>query len=440
MENHFQKFISSLKVDANDRASTINLNASENITSKAVKGILGTHPAYDCYHLSPPGGSEDDHWSFIETSFMDKIRTHIENLGKELFGTARIDPRPKGGQAAEIAVLLGIAKRGDLVFYVDEHDGGHFGLSQMAEVAGIRLEPIVFHHTSHLIDIESTINRMRDIAGAQRYGGYRNKPKALVISQSFVLRKQPIRDLCTRVKEEFPEIIITWDSSHTLGLVLGREYPHPLENGVDVLHANTHKTFPGPQKAVLAYSEDLPKEIIESIGFTICPILQSNCGTGEIFSLAVAFEEMRRHGREYAKQVCKNAKALAQNLKKQGFSVVGESFGFTETHQVWTTVTDKETAIKSYKHLHSAGIRVNPVMLPFTGGCWGIRMGTPSLTRRGLKETDMKEIARFLRKVLIDRVKPSTIRKETREFMSAFPISELEYVLDTDEMSEILAC
>ena len=357
----------------------------------------------------------------------------MEDLSKELFGTDLFDPRPKGGQIAEISVLLGVASRGDTVFYVGEDDGGHYGMSQMAKIAGIRMESIVFHHTSHLIDIDSTIMKMRDIVGQSPLGENRNEPKALIISQSFVLRRQHIRDLCSRVRDAFPNIVITWDASHTLGLIIGKEYPHPLDKGVDILHANTHKTFPGPQKAIIAFSPDLDETVRQNVSSIVCPVVQSNCGTGEIFALAVAFEEMRQHGRKYASQVCKNAKQLAYHLKKEGFHVVGENFDFTETHQVWITLSDKETTLNGFNLLHKAGLRANPAILPFTGKRWGFRFGTAGMTRRGMEETEMREIARFLRKVLIDKKEPYAVRSETKEFMNAFPLSELRFVLDTNE-------
>lgn len=437
MDNQFNKFLSSLQVDGNDRVNTINLNASENFTSQSVKKVIGSHPAYDCYHFAPLGGMKNDHWSFIETSFTEKMRLHLENISKEFFGTPLIDPRPKGGQIAEISVLLGVAGRGDTVFYVGEEDGGHFGLSQMAKIAGIRLEPIVFYHTSHLIDIDSTIMKMWDVSSRSPLGENRNKPKALIISQSFVLRRQHIQELCSKVRNAFPDIIITWDASHTLGLVIGKEYPHPLDKGVDILHANTHKTFPGPQKAIVVFSEHLQEKVRNQVSTIIAPVIQSNCGTSEIFALAIAFEEMRQHGRKYAEQVCKNAKELAFSLQKEGFSVIGENFGFTETHQVWFCLSDKENTLESFKLLHKAGIRGNPVMLPFTGGRWGFRIGTAAMTRRGMEETEMREIARFFRKVIIDKVEPLKIRKETKEFMNAFPLSELAFVLDPSEVFEI---
>lgn len=428
MKFNLTQFIRLLNGDASERYNTINLIASENVTSPLVKYIIGLHPAYDCYHLAPPNDLENRYWLHLENPFIKNIRKTLETLSENLLKTPILDPRPKGGQTAEIAVLLGLARCGDTVFVVEEEDGGHFGLFKMAQVAGINLKPIIFDHATQLIDIDATIKRMKSCGNSN--------VKAIIVAQSIVLRKQNISELCIKVKEQFPDIKVTWDVSHILGLIMGGEYPNPLENGVDILHGSTHKTFPGPQKGILAFSKNMKIELINNVYEIIFPSFQSNTGTTEIFALAIAMIEMKQFGKAYAKAVCNNAKQLATTLYEYGFDVIDKRFGFTETHQVLFTLSSEQLVMHAFRKLNEAGIKVNPVIVPFTNGLWGFRLGVSNLTRRGLKAEEMKTIAHFIKMVILDNKDIYSIKQQTKELMSAYPIHQLKYTLELDEVKE----
>jgi glycine hydroxymethyltransferase len=206
-----------------------------------------------------------------------------------------------------------------------------------------------------------------------------------------------------------------------------------LACGFDIIHGNTHKTFPGPQKAIIGFSHDLDLDTVQRITANVCPVLQSNCGTAEILALGVAALEMRNHARDYGQKIIANAKALAIALAEQGFRIVGETFGYTETHQVWLLGAGESSLKADYKRLEACGLRANPAVLPFSGGRWGLRMGTQGLTRRGLEPTDMRDIARLMKRALLNRDDPELVRADVYALMSRFPLSELQFRLDPDE-------
>ena len=340
----------------------------------------------------------------------------------ELLGCSRIDVRARGGQAAEIAVLLGLAERGDTVFYVDEIHGGHFGLTAMAQHCGIHLLPLPFDSNTHLIDLELLLHTMSSI--------WQNKTrKVMIVNQSFILRQQMWEEIILAIKSQFPDAIITCDASHLLGLIIGKQIINPLAHGIDILHASTHKTFPGPQKAIIIFNNDFPLDLENKVKQAISPLLQSSCGTAEIIALAVTFCEMKVYAMEYATAVCQNAKVLAHSLVESNISVTGEAFDFTQTHQCWVPIGSESDTWKCYALLHAAGLRALPGWLPFIGK-WGIRFGVNALTRRGMQAREFILLAEWIASLLTSKVSPEKIKLKTEELASQFPLSKLSYTFD----------
>lgn len=428
MNNNIKRLSEAFQGDADNRTTTINLVASENITSECVRKTL-SHPCYDYYHFSAASEKiQDDYWLFYDNFFIKDVRSQIKLFSKDLLKSPIIDPRPKGGQCAQLATLLGIASRDDIVFYVREEDGGHYGLSDIAKIAGILLIPIIFNQADCTIDIERTLKKIKDVSLSTNT----NRCKGLIIGQSFTLRKEKLAELCSEIKESFPNMVITFDASHTLGLIMGNEYPQPLLSGVDILHANTHKTFPGPQKGIIVFSETLDIKVVQNLSDKVVPTLQSNSGTSEILSLAVAFQEMQLYSVNYAKDICENAKLLANELYNKGFEVVGKHFGFTETHQVLLKGFSKAEAIENASRLISSGIKVNPAIIPFTNNSWGIRIGTSSITRRGLSPNHIRDISNLFSRIINDKVDPTLVNKKVKELMTNYPIRKLKYCLPSN--------
>ncbi|MGP1925039.1 MAG: hypothetical protein ACTS73_09535 [Arsenophonus sp. NEOnobi-MAG3] len=118
-----------LNQEADWRNNTINLNASENYTSQIIKKLIGLHSSYDFYDFPPSGGVIVGPWSFFNTIYLQNITNHINQLSDSLLSCPTLDTRAKGGQSAEIAVLTGLVNNNDYIFYVQEKDGGHFGLN-----------------------------------------------------------------------------------------------------------------------------------------------------------------------------------------------------------------------------------------------------------------------------------------------------------------------
>ncbi|OYT26027.1 MAG: serine hydroxymethyltransferase, partial [Thermoprotei archaeon ex4572_64] len=218
------------------------------------------------------------------------------------------------------------------------------------------------------------------------------------------------------------------DSAHVLGLIAGKVFPNPLDQGADVMTTSTHKTFPGPQGgAVLTNSEELFRKIQKSI----FPTFTSNYHQHRYAALAITSLEMMLFGEEYARQIVKNAKKLAEALYNYGLKVLAENKGFTKTHQVLIDVSDRGGGSKNALLLEKANIIVNKNLLPWDKdpvNPSGVRIGVQEVTRLGMREHDMEEIAKFISDVILERKSPEEVKRKVVEFRREF--AEVKYGFD----------
>ncbi len=224
--------------------------------------------------------------------------------------------------------------------------------------------------------------------------------------------------------------MLTYDCSHAGALVAGGELPQPLLQGADVVHGNTHKTIPGPQKGFIAFADERHPSLA-AVSSWVCPHLQSNSHAELIAPMILAFAELALHGRDYAQQVRRNARHLARELANEGFFVSGEQFGFTETHQVHVVLGSAAKAVHTVTDLlPRAALRVNNVEIPGTNGSSGLRLGTQAMTRRGMKEAEFTEVARLLARLLLKGEEPRVVAYEVEAMLDEFPVFPLHYSFD----------
>jgi glycine hydroxymethyltransferase len=191
---------------------------------------------------------------------------------------------------------------------------------------------------------------------------------------------------------------------------------------------STHKTLPGPQGGIILCEDELKDDIDEAV----FPGVVSNHHLHHLAALGITLSEMLEFGQEYADQIVRNAKALAQNLHELGFNVLCEDLGFTESHQVAMDVSNIGKASQMAKNLEANNIILNKNLLPWddvnrSDDPSGIRVGTQELTRRGLKESHMAEVAEFIKKVAVDG---KNVKSEVSEFIN--PYNRVHYAFRGD--------
>ncbi|NOY10529.1 MAG: serine hydroxymethyltransferase [Archaeoglobi archaeon] len=393
-------------------ADSLPMIASENITSKFVRRCYVS----DLGHRYAEGKVGERYYQGC--AFIDEIESIAISLTKELFGAEHANVQPISGVVANTAAFFALTKPGDRVMALSVPCGGHISHDTVssAGIRGLRVSYYPFDNEAFEIDIDET----RKLA-------MKEKPKLFILGSSLILFPQPVKEISEIANEIGARVM--YDASHVLGLIAGRKFQQPMREGADVMTGSTHKTFFGPQRAVILSTGELADDIDRAV----FPGVVSNHHLNTLAGYAISAIEMKLFGEDYADQVVRNAKRLAERLSELGVNVVGENRGFTESHQVAADVREFGGGARVAEKLESAGIVLNKNLLPWdtlkdTANPSGIRMGVQELTRLGMKEREMEEIAEIIHGVMTDRISAEKARERVRELKSEF--STIKYTFE----------
>ena len=273
------------------------------------------------------------------------------------------------------------------------------------------------------IDVDKTKQKVKELKKNNRL------PKMAMFGGSLFLFPHPVKELSDFLKTY--DIHINYDAAHVAGLIAGGKFQDPLREGADTMTMSTHKTLFGPQGGLVLGSE----EHAEPIKKATFPGLTSSHHINNMAGKAVAFAEALEFGKDYASDVIKNAKAFAEALSDAGFKVLGESRGFTQSHQIAVNVLDYSDGGKVEAQLEKANIIVNRQLIPgdikagrnyFHPG--GIRLGVSEITRLGMKENEMQEIATFMKQIIIEKKDPKKILPKVKSWRKDY--QKVKYCFD----------
>jgi len=295
---------------------------------------------------------------------------------------------------ADMIVICTFCAPGDKILTVDPLNGGYPGISARGFPKHLRLRNVYFPFDAEGMNISPE-------AASELI--LREEPRVVFFGSSLFLFPHPVRQLAKVCREVGS--VIAYDGSHVMGLI-GGGFQDPLKEGADVLLGSTHKSLFGPQGGILLSTQ----RMVDMIAKEITPSLVDNAHWNRVAALAQALDELRRNGKEYAKTVMRNARALAKALASAGLPVAAASAGFTSSHQVYLRDGEFKAAGPCAERLQQANIIVDS----------GIRLGTSEVTRHGMKEDDMVVVAGFIKRVLVDREDPSSVKKEVVEFRKRF--------------------
>lgn len=389
------------------RKSCLNLIASENYSSDIVRNYLSTdfNNRYGCYTTLNPDDRE-----YTGNKYINEFEVATHELVKEVFGGEYVDLRPISGHLAGMSVVLGILEPHETVIEVSLKDWGHGLVGPMCEIKQfdetINVEYMPFSNGE--VDVKGLIKMAEEI-----------KPKMVIFGGSGTLFPEPVREF--KETAEKLNIVVAYDASHVTGLIAGKQFPNPFEEGADIVFGSTHKSFPGPQGGfVISKSKDL----IEKIGNTLSPSLVTSHHLFRLPAFAASLLEMKEFGEAYASQVVKNSKALAKALYNNGFDVIGDKErDFTSSHLILVDI-DKYMSTPPGKLLEEMGILCSD---DFSGESVQIRVGTPEVTRMGMKEEEMIYIADLFKSVIIDKEDSDKIKEKVHELVSKFNNIQYSY-------------
>lgn len=384
--------------------NSIPLIASENLTSELVRKCY----LADFGHRYAEGKVGERYYAGCK--FIDQVEALAIELTKKLFDAEHVNLQPISGVVANLAAFFALTNPGDIVFSISVPCGGHISHDKIsaAGLRGLRVVYYPFDVEAMNIDLQATEKLAKDV-----------KPKLFILGSSLMLCRQPVKEI-TEIAEKI-DAKLMFDASHVLGLIAGKVYPNPMKEGADVLTASTHKTFFGPQRGLILSKKTLAKKVDKAV----FPGVVSNHHLHSLAGYAIAVMEMLEFGEEYAKQVVKNAKTLAEALYNKGYKVLGEKFGFTETHQIAIDVRALGGGDPVARKLEAVGIILNKNLLPWdavenTANPSGIRIGVQEVTRLGMREEEMEAIAEFIDLALKDKKSCEELRKAISEFRKDF--------------------
>ncbi len=360
---------------------------SENYTSRVVREALGS-VLTDKYSEGYPGKRY-----YQGNQFVDEIEKIAIERAKKLFGVSHVNVQPHSGCEGNLAILGALCRPGNKILSQHLSMGGHLSMGQQASVTSKYYKPYYYGLTE-----KGDINWQELKIQAKKH-----KPKVIFCGGTAFTK---IFDFAkfAKIADEVGAYFVA-DVSHIAGLIVGGSHPSP-KNYAHVIMTTTHKTLRGPRGAmIMVTKKGLVKDklLAEKIDKAVFPGLQGGPHNNNIAALAVALKEATAPAfRNYAWQVVKNSKVLARELIRHGFKLIG---GGSENHMIWIDLTNKGLDGWTVAWAcEAAGIICNRQTIPFDKKPpyypSGLRLGTPALTTRGMKEKEMVLIANWLNEVV----------------------------------------
>jgi glycine hydroxymethyltransferase len=392
--------------ELNRQEYKLELIASENFTSKRVLEAMGsvmTNKYAEGYpHKRYYGGCE----------FVDVAEDLARDRAKELFGCDEVNVQPHSGTQANMGVYFAILEPGDTIMGMNLSHGGHLSHGSPVNFSGI-----FYNVVQYGVDPETEIidfNVVRDLV-------HQHKPKLIVTGASAYSRDIDFKTF-REIADEVGAYVLA-DIAHPAGLVATGFHSDPVPH-CQFVTTTTHKTLRGPRGGMIMCQADQAKKMNK----TVFPGMQGGPLMHVIAAKAVAFlEDLQPEYKTYCEQIVKNSRAMAAGMAERGYRIVT---GGTDTHLFLVDLTEKDITGKEAENaLENAGITVNKNTIPretrspfITSG---IRIGTPALTTRGMKEAEMSTIANWIADVLADITNESRqqeIKNEIRTLCEGFPI------------------
>ncbi len=411
------------------QTQTINLIASENTPSDAVRRVQNSD-FMGRYAEGHPNEGDKINRYYQGTRYIDEIERMARDEILELFKAKQADVRPISGNAANTAIALGFLRGGDTIIANSTDGGGHishgpvgvFGRRIQARGQSLKLGGPNSVHLHYLpltedcyhVDAQKAIELIEQVS-----------PQLVIMGKSLFFFPEPVSEVSAFCRTK--DVPLLYDGAHVLGLIAGGQFQDPLHEGATWMTGSTHKTFPGPQRGVILgnMNEETAKKYWPPADRGVFPGSSSNHHLHTLPALLVAIREMKNFGREYAAQIVRNAQALGHSLDELGTPVEAREFGYTKSHMIAVNVAQWGGGVEVAKLLEANDIILNYNMLPGDTdprNPSGLRIGVSEMTRFGMDERAMGELAQLLH----DGIRGKNVKDQVHELRGRY--TEMKYV------------
>jgi glycine hydroxymethyltransferase len=387
----------------------VNLNPATNVMNPKAEALLaagiGSRPS-----LGYPGDKYEMGLEGIE-----KIEVLAAELAAEVFGARYAEIRVGSGALANLYVFMMAAKPGDVIIAPPPSIGGHV-THHGAGAAGFYG---IVTHPAPVDPVRYTVDLVALRADARRL-----RPKLITIGGSLNLFPHPIAEI-RAIADEVGALVL-FDAAHMSGMIAGRAWQQPLEEGAHVMTMSTYKSLGGPPSGLIVTNDAAIAERLDAIAY---PGLTANFDAAKSAALAVTLLDWKVHGRAYAAAMGATATALAEALAGRGVPVFARDRGITRSHQFAIEAAGYGGGQAAAKRLRQANILTCGIGLPIApvdGDVNGLRLGTPEIVRWGMTPDDMPELARFIASALADERAARSLAENVTTFRRRF--SSLHFI------------
>jgi glycine hydroxymethyltransferase len=385
-----------------------NLNPATNVMNPRAEAVLsrklGSRPS-----LGYPGDKYEMGLEAIE-----EIEVIAAELAAEIFEAKYAEIRVGSGALANLYGFMALARPGDTIIapppsiggHVTHHAGGCAGLYGLTTISA----PV--DETNYTIDAPA----LRELA-------HKVRPVLITVGSSLNLNPHPVRDVRAIADEVGAKVL--FDAAHQCGMIAGKVWPNPLNEGAHLMTMSTYKSLGGPAGGLIVTNDASIAQRLDAIAF---PGLTANFDAAKSAALAITLLDWRDHGQSYAQMMVATARALAAALAEEGVAVYGAATGYTHSHQFALDAIPFGGGQTASKKLRKAGFLACGIGLPgrqIEGDMNGLRIGTPELVRWGMTEADMPKLASLIVEGLRAN-DPESVAPKTAAFRKQF--AALHYV------------
>jgi glycine hydroxymethyltransferase len=392
----------------------INLNPATNILNPRAEKLLSSGMGSRA-SLGHPGDKYETGLGAIE-----QIEIITQELACEVFGSTYAEFRVPSGAIANLYAFLATTEPHDTIIapppsiggHVTHHKGGSAGLYRLKTISA----PV--DESGYTIDIDA----LRSLA-------HEVKPKLITVGGSLNLFHHPIAAVRAIADEVGAKVL--FDAAHLCGMIAGKQWPQPLEEGAHLMTFSTYKSLGGPAGGLVVTNDD---EIAQKLDAIAYPGLTANFDAAKTAALGITLQDWKSVGVAYAEMMVKTAKALAENLSAQGVQIFGADKGFTTSHQFAILAAPYGGGQNAAKRMGEANLLACGIGLPIAtvdGDLNGLRIGTPEIVRLGMKVENMPALATFIARSISADVDSASLGREVAEWRKQF--SGVHYTVDTPE-------